>query len=495
MEQRATATLVPDRHERLDVGKSGSWKSVWKQRAVIASLILSDVFLASLVWLAAYAFQGIWGQGVLSEIAIAVAAPSVAVWIGLRVLLGLYPGYGLDAVKRLRRHTYSVFAALAVLAIFALAVQVGNSLSRLLLVLAFLGILILAPLAQNAAQCGMRKIGFWGKPVIILSHRDAGACVAQLLNEEWGLGYAPIAVFDYRLVPSEELVEASYYDEEELLNDAVNLARKRGADTVIFAMPHTRREQLATLAGRASVSFRHVLVIPNLGGITNSATTARNLAGTFAVEIKHNLLDPWALRAKRVFDLVLTMAGGVLVGPFVLALALLVYLDSGGPVFYKDRRMGTDGKLFSCLKFRTMVPEAEALLQRMLEEDAGLREEYMRYHKLSKDPRVTRVGSLLRKTSLDELPQLWNVLRGEMSLVGPRPYLTRESEEIGTTQKEILRVPPGITGPWQVSGRNYTSFGDRVEMDAYYVHDWSVWLDIVLLARTVKTVLLGRGAY
>jgi Undecaprenyl-phosphate galactose phosphotransferase WbaP len=325
-------------------------------------------------------------------------------------------------------------------------------------------------------------------------HKDTGARLVELLNEEWALGYVPSAVFDYRLMPSEELLEAaSYY--EETLAGAVDFARKQGVDTAIFAMPHTRREQLATLVGRASVSFRHVLIIPNLSGITNSAVVARNLAGTFAVEIKYNLLNPWALRAKRAFDLAATVVGGVLVYPLILVLALLVYLESRGPVFYKDRRMGQDGQLFSCVKFRTMVSDAEGLLQRMLEEDAGLREEYMRYHKLRNDPRVTRIGRFLRKTSLDELPQLWNVLRGEMSLVGPRPYLPRESEEIGITQDEILRVPPGITGLWQVSGRNHTSFGERIEMDAYYMRDWSIWLDLVLLARTAKTALFGRGAY
>jgi lipopolysaccharide/colanic/teichoic acid biosynthesis glycosyltransferase len=173
----------------------------------------------------------------------------------------------------------------------------------------------------------------------------------------------------------------------------------------------------------------------------------------------------------------------------------MVYLESGGPVFYRDLRMGRDGKLFACLKFRTMVPDAERVLQEMLEEDPVAREEYARYHKLRDDPRVTRVGRFLRRTSLDELPQLWNVLMGEMSLVGPRPYLPRESREIGVTQSEILRVPPGITGPWQVSGRNQTSFQERVDIDAYYIHDWSIWLDVVLLARTMKIVLRGRGAY
>jgi lipopolysaccharide/colanic/teichoic acid biosynthesis glycosyltransferase len=121
-----------------------------------------------------------------------------------------------------------------------------------------------------------------------------------------------------------------------------------------------------------------------------------------------------------------------------------------------------------------------------------LREEYAKYHKLRVDPRVTRVGRFLRQTSLDELPQVWNLLRGEMSLVGPRPYLPRESEEIGEAENEILRVPPRITGPWQVSGRSHASFEERVEMDIHYVRDWSIWLDLVLLARTVRALFLDK---
>jgi len=260
-------------------------------------------------------------------------------------------------------------------------------------------------------------------------------------------------------------------------------------------MPHTRHEHLAKFVNLAGLTFRHIVVIPNLGGITNSAVVARDLAGTFGVEINHDLLNPWAHRVKRVLDIVATLIGGILILPLILSLCMLVRIESRGPVFYKDQRMGRNGKLFSCVKFRTMVLDAEALLQQMLADDEEMREEYLKYHKLRDDPRVTRIGRFLRKTSLDELPQLWNVLRGEMSLVGPRPYLPRESEDIGTTQKEILRVTPGITGPWQVAGRNHTSFSERVQMDADYVHDWSVWLDLILLVRTVWCVLLSRNAY
>ena len=213
------------------------------------------------------------------------------------------------------------------------------------------------------------------------------------------------------------------------------------------------------------------------------------------MEIRHNLLNPSVQRAKRALDLVAAVVGGILILPLTLVLALLVWLESGGPVFYSAERMGRDGELFSCVKFRTMVPDAEAALRRMLEESSEFREEYSKYHKLRDDPRVTRVGRFLRKTSLDELPQLWNVLRGEMSLVGPRPYLPRESADIGVTQSEILRVYPGVTGPWQVSGRSSTSFSERAEIDAYYVRNWSIWLDLVILARTMRALLLDREAY
>jgi Undecaprenyl-phosphate galactose phosphotransferase WbaP len=198
---------------------------------------------------------------------------------------------------------------------------------------------------------------------------------------------------------------------------------------------------------------------------------------------------------KRALDLIATVLGGALILPLLLLLSGLVWLESRGPVFYRAQRLGRDGKLFSCLKFRTMIPDAESVLQRMLKEDPRAREEYLKYHKLRDDPRVTRIGHFLRKTSLDELPQLWNVLRGEMSLVGPRPYLPRETAEIGATQSEILRVCPGITGPWQVGGRSDTSFSERITIDACYVRNWSIWLDLVILARTVRVLLFERYAY
>ena len=469
-------------------------------------MVLSDAVLAVVVWLVAYELQdsfGRWNE-FPRQTAVVAGVFAVAVWIGLRSLMGLYPGYGMSPAERLRRHTYSVVATLAAVS-FAISVKLFGAISqlgsfelvgrlpRLLLALGFGGILLLSPLVQGLARWGLWRLGIWGRPVVVIGYKDTSARTVKLLEEEWGLGYAPAALIDRGLTPSGNLLKSLSH--QEAMTQAENLARQGGVDAVILATPYIRRSHLAALVSRASRSFRHVLLISNLGGITNSAMTARDFAGTLAVEIKYNLLNPWARRTKRVLDLGATVVGGALLLPLLLGIALLVYAESGRPILYTDWRMGKNGVPFPCIKFRTMVPGAEGVLQLMLAEDAGLREEYVKYHKLRVDPRVTRVGRFLRRTSLDELPQLWNVLRGEMSLVGPRPYLPRESAEIGDARAEILRVPPGVTGPWQVSGRNHAFFTDRVEMDIYYVRDWSVWLDLVLLARTVRALFVDRGAY
>jgi Undecaprenyl-phosphate galactose phosphotransferase WbaP len=334
----------------------------------------------------------------------------------------------------------------------------------------------------------MNRVGLWGKPVVILGAGKTGAHLARDLQKEWSLGFRPVAVFDDQLAPVGGMLEGVPY--RGTLSDAMNLPRKQATDTAIFAMSHAHCKHLDTFISQASLRFRYVIVIPDPAGVTTSAVVARDLAGTLGVEIKHNLLRPWVLRAKRMLDLSIAIVVVPLMLPLLLMISLLVWIESHGHVLYKAQRMGQDSKLFWCVKFRTMVPDAESALQRILEENAEIREEYLKYHKLRDDPRVTRVGRFLRKTSLDELPQLWNVLRGEMSLVGPRPYLPRESAKIGAAQGEILRVPPGITGLWQVAGRSRTYFNERVQMDTYYVRNWSIWLDFIILARTLGSVVL-----
>jgi Undecaprenyl-phosphate galactose phosphotransferase WbaP len=185
----------------------------------------------------------------------------------------------------------------------------------------------------------------------------------------------------------------------------------------------------------------------------------------------------------------------VLCLPILLLLAMLIKLDSRGPIFYSQTRIGRAGKSFQAIKFRTMAVNADQLLEHYLQRQPELRTLWQQDHKLKKDPRLTRVGRWLRRTSLDELPQLWNVLKGEMSLVGPRPIIAEEISRYGDKYPLYTRVKPGLTGLWQVSGRNNISYAERVNLDAYYVRNWSVWLDAYILLRTPWVVLTAEGAY
>jgi Undecaprenyl-phosphate galactose phosphotransferase WbaP len=194
-------------------------------------------------------------------------------------------------------------------------------------------------------------------------------------------------------------------------------------------------------------------------------------------------------------DLVISCLGLPVVGLTLCLLGFLVRLESPGPIFFGHRRIGRSNVTFFAWKLRTMHVNAEQLLQEALSQDGALREEWRCHRKLRRDPRITRLGRFLRKTSLDELPQLWNVLRGEMSLVGPRPIVEEEVEGYGPEFSLYCRVTPGITGLWQVSGRNMITTRDRVRLDSYYVRHWSPWLDLHILARTAVVVLTGYGAY
>lgn len=198
--------------------------------------------------------------------------------------------------------------------------------------------------------------------------------------------------------------------------------------------------------------------------------------------------------SKRVFDLAASLALILLLGPLLAAIALAVRCD-GGNALFGHRRIGAGGKAFRCWKFRSMVPDAEAVLAHTLASDPVARAEWDRDFKLRSDPRVTPLGNFLRKSSLDELPQLFNVLKGEMSLVGPRPIVTAEVERYGAAIDEYRACKPGITGLWQVSGRNDVNYADRVELDRQYAQSWSLVGDLLILVRTLGVVARRSGAY
>ena len=382
MEGRLGMLRVPDvqKHGVLrsladqDYGLSSGRRSQrWRQRSATLALLLFDVVFALAVWEVVILARAAWSMGAVSVPTLVSIIPGVAVWIVLRALLGLYPGYGLSSVEELRRQTYATLGTFTTIAIFALVLQVGDNMSRFVLCTGFLALLVLAPCLRQFTKWWLMRAGLWGKPIIVFSSGEAGEAMATLLSIQWGLGYRPLAVFGGR--PGQDRRNYEIAPDEESLKNATSMAREFGVDTIIFAMPHTRREHLQRLVHRASFDFRHVTVIPNLGGVANSGVVARDLAGVFGVEIRYNLLDPQIRRIKRTLDLVATTIGGLLILPLLLTISMLVWLESGGPVFYADKRMGRNGQLFSCLKFRTMVPDAEDVLRRILQQDPAARAE------------------------------------------------------------------------------------------------------------------------
>jgi lipopolysaccharide/colanic/teichoic acid biosynthesis glycosyltransferase len=225
--------------------------------------------------------------------------------------------------------------------------------------------------------------------------------------------------------------------------------------------------------------------------------SAKDLGGLLGLEIKQNLLSPANCLLKRGLDLALALAAGVLALPILAAAVVWIKRVSPGPALYSQLRGGEGEKTIRVLKLRTMFPDAGALLENHLREDPEARCEWDRYFKLKRDPRLLPViGPLLRSTSLDELPQLWNVLRGEMSLVGPRPFPHYHLERFDPEFRAMrARVLPGLTGLWQVSARSGGDLKVQQKLDTYYIRNWSPWLDIHILARTVRAVLLRQGAY
>ena len=294
-EQRVSAPSLilvpPEHHSYVRAVSPGSSRRASKRRLIPVVLIFSEAVLALFVWWLASVVQGVWGQGALSAMSVATLAPVAVGWVAIRALLGLYPGYGLDSVERLRRHTYSTFATLALLAIFAVAFQVGDRLSRLLLVLVFLGLLVLGPFAEHLTRWVMKRIGWWGKPVVVLGYSKAGTEVAGLLKEEWELGYDPVTALDYRLdeSPAEPLRGVGGQKGWAGVVDLVaNTAWKLPSSPCHIPAASTWWNWSASLA---SASGRLWSYRTSVG-----SQTRRCQPGTspehFAVEIKYNLLDP-----------------------------------------------------------------------------------------------------------------------------------------------------------------------------------------------------------
>ncbi len=418
--------------------------------------------------------------------------PAIALFLVVYALAGLYPGIGLSPVEELRRLVLATTLVYLMLGVGTFLFKEGERYSRLVFLMAWAFSVVLVPLARALVKHLFASKRWWGYPVVVLGAGETGRMVLRALKRQPGLGLKPVAVFDDDPEKSGAIEGVPVVGR---LGLAPVLARELSVRHAIVAMPGVPRRQLLDLLERYGNVFPHLVLIPDLFGFSSLWVSARDLGGVLGLEVRQQLLLAGPRWVKRAMDLILGAFVGVLALPLIGAIAILIKLDSPGSVFYLQERLGFNGKRFLAIKFRTMYGDGEARLAKLLAENPELRQEYELYHKLRNDPRVTRVGRFLRKWSLDELPQLWNVLKGEMSLVGPRAYLPRELAKMRGHERVILRVLPGITGLWQVSGRSEIPFDERLEIDMYYVRNWSIWLDLYILARTVWVVLFGKGAY
>lgn len=413
---------------------------------------------------------------------------------------GLYT-HRLPALLESERTAFASTLAIGVGLIVGVFAQLQQPSLPGLVVITWINLLWALPVARISMKRLLAAMGLWRRQIIVLG-TDASACkLLQAFNRETSIGYSVVGFLDDAPGTRGRTIGSCHGRSVQVLggtSEAEVWMAQLGVFEVAIAMPQLPRQALTVLVNRLRPIAKVVHVVPDLSElpIAGMALSYLFTERTPLLSIRNRLGTRWQGWVKRFFDVVLS----VLLLPVILLLlgivAVMVRLESAGPVFFLDRRLGRGGRLFTCYKFRTMHVASDSILQEYLVKNPVALAEWERYRKLrDADPRVTHVGRLLRKFSLDELPQIFNVLLGDMSLVGPRPYVIGERALMGSQRAVILEVRPGITGLWQVAGRNELSFEQRINLESWYVRNWSLWLDAVLLARTVDVVLTRRGAF
>ena len=396
----------------------------------------------------------------------------------------------------LKAVTLSVFLTI----VWLYLAQVDQEISRTLIILTWFSLIILLPLFRYYGKILLSFLTLWKKPVLIVGSGSAAMLIARALQREKTIGYEVIGLLEHK----NNLAGPSSFKQSPAIpligttDHAEDIISKTGVEDIIIAVSGLPTRKLVKMTNRLQRMTSNVLLMPDLFGLALSGIELQYFfqEQTLLLQIKNRLKSTFNRAIKQTMDLLLGAILFLLSLPLLALLALAVKLDSKGPVFYVDSRLGQGRKLFNCYKFRTMSCNAGEILTTHLEVNPEAKEMWQNYQKLGPDdPRVTRVGAFLRRFSLDELPQLINVVKGEMSLVGPRPYLPREEGLMGEWLNDIIVAKPGLTGLWQVSGRNNISFEGRLKLDSWYMKNWSPWLDILLILRTFKVVIKADGAY
>lgn len=410
------------------------------------------------------------------------------VWIIIFALMGLY---SLKATRRGLTEFSRIFAGVTVgtLATIALIFFLRvDFFSRLVVVFAFVAALVLVVTARAVVRWAQRRLFKYGigvrRTIIIGTGRPA-----RLLAEE--LSQRGYAIIGHIRSSGRRTKADGNLELLGSLSDLPGLLSGWKPDELICADASLSDQQITKIIATAEEAHVELRLTTNVAELASSNLEVSAVAGIPLVTIQRTPLEGWGRVNKRIMDVlsaVVALPFIVLLYPFI---ALAVKLDSRGPVVFKQTRVGRAGQEFTSYKFRTMDQDAEQRLKKLMRQNEASGPVF----KMKHDPRITRVGRFLRKTSLDELPQFWNVLVGDMSLVGPRPPLPAEVAKYDRAAKRRLTIKPGITGPWQVSGRSNVGFEEWVRLDVYYIQNWSLLLDATILLKTVVVVVTRKGAY
>ena len=423
--------------------------------------------------------------------------PVVPVFVILNAMLGLYhgswmyPAAPLPPVEEMRRLALSsILVHLAVVTVLVMLFQTMQGYSRAVVAMSGILTAVLAQPVRNWVRALLFKLNIGQIPVLLAGAGTVGHRLATILETD---GYTGFRIVGYFNGVREAQADLHVEDIPCLgsLKAIVPEAQRRDIK-ILLACQDERlfRCQMEDF----SAWFTYVEFLPTANAFPVIGARAVTFDGLGGLEMVNQARKRVLRVQKRMLDWILAVLAFILALPFFAILPVLVKLTSRGPVFYRQRRIGRGGKPFFVWKFRSMYVDADARLQKLVAENPEIADEWGRKFKLADDPRVTPFGRFLRRTSLDELPQLFNVLCGEMALIGPRPIVDEEVKYYGSSYETFVSVRPGITGLWQVSGRSDTDYDRRVALDTYYVLNWSPWMDIWILLRTVLVVVLMRGA-
>jgi Undecaprenyl-phosphate galactose phosphotransferase WbaP len=468
----------------------------WPSRNLRSAMLMSATLVAADLLSVGASVTIVWQVATMISPAATLEWAAVAAAFGIavcmvNVAMGLYPGIGLSMIAEVRKAAITVAVIGPIFAIVSFQQHRAALAVPLTIVATCLVLPVSLPVTRALLRAAFGRFDWWGQPAVIAGGSAHAELIYSFLACNPRFGLRPLGVIGDVATTSQYSTPPNWLGP---LSRAHFLLREFGNPRLIVAMPDWSHEGLQKLVlglNRISAESTVMSYIDGSASLWRRASACLDWPGNQEPARQSSL----PLAVKRAIDLTLTLLAAPLVVPLVAVIAALIKFGSPGPAIYRQERVGRNGRRFMVCKFRTMVCDGTRVLNDYLAANPKEGEQWERDHKLKHDPRVTRIGRILRKTSLDELPQLWNVLRGDMSIVGPRPILASEIVDFGSSFEAFCSVLPGITGLWQVSGRNQTTYAEHVELDRHYARNWSLWLDLYILVLTIKVVLFRHGAY